>query len=210
MHETFAVEIPKLLRNELHSKILISDDGFTIESPKNESPVFIHANDLIAFRYGIKAIKGYMFIIGRHYFIEVKTAKGRNIVIKFNRYYWFRKRVYLNAWVDIVNKLWDYHFVNHYLNHYDRYKNNESFELCGMNFQKDSIGWDNKYTLPYVEIGLSNYVNYFMVYNKQNKSQQKSYNYKHDWNALVLQSVLKTILKEHQVPYQPPISNKHP
>ncbi|MFC0514391.1 hypothetical protein ACFFGT_09275 [Mucilaginibacter angelicae] len=198
MHDTFTVEIPKLFSTELYRKILIAKDGVTIGAAQNESPVSIPKDELIAFRYGLKGISGYAFTIGCHYFIEIKTLQQKSIVIKFSSYYRFRKRIYRKAWVDIVNKLWNYHFSNHYLDHYYRHKNGGSFEFCGMTFKEGGISWDNKNILPYAQIGLGNYVNYFMVYNKQNKSQQKSYTFAHDWNALALQSLLKTLVKEYQ------------
>lgn len=210
MHDTFTVEIPKLFSKELYRKILIGKEGVTIETAQNESPIFIAADELIAFRYGMKGINGYAFTIGRHYFIEIKTIQQKSIVIKFNSYYRFRRRIYWKTWVNIVDELWNYHFVNHYLNHHDKYKNGEYFEFNGISFQGDGISWDNKNILLFTQIGLGNYVNYFMVYNKQNKSQQKSYNFMHDWNALVLQELLKVIVKEHQSTVNGATSNTHP
>ncbi|WP_121810488.1 hypothetical protein [Mucilaginibacter kameinonensis] len=210
MHNTFTVEIPKLFSNELYRRVLISNNGITIEIPQIQNLVSTPSDELIAFRYGVKGIRGYAFTIGRHYFIEIKTARQDAITIKFSSYYGFRKKIYRKAWIDIVNKLWDYHFVNHYLSHYNRYKNGESFEFCGMTFQEGTISWDNKNILPYAQVGLGNYVNYFMVYHKENKSQQKSYNFRNDWNALALQSLLKTIVKEHQSAAGEITSDIHP
>lgn len=210
MHDTFTVDIPKLLSNDLYRKIVISKEGVAVESSHNETPLFIYSNELAAFRYGMKFITGYAFTVGRHYFIEIKTEHQKSIVIKFSSYYGFRKKVYRKAWRDIVTNLWNYYFVHHYLSHYYRHKNGENFEFFGMAFHESGISWDNKNLLPYTEIGLSNYVTYFMVYNKQNKSLQKSYNFMHDWNALALQSLLKTLMKEYQSSGEETISDIHP
>lgn len=190
--------------------MLINKEGITIETPQNESPLFTPTNELIAFRYGMKGITGYAFTIGRHYFIEIKTAQQKSIVIKFSSYYGFRKKIYWKAWIDIINKLWDYQFVNHFLSHYNRHKNGEDFEFCGITFQENGISWDRKNTLSYTLIGIGNYVNYFMVYNKENKNQQKSYSFMQDWNALALLFLLKALIKAYQGTEDETTSDIHP
>lgn len=198
MKPPVTIEIPKLLSKEPYKKVTVTEDGITIDTPPNGNPVVIPADELLAFRFSFKGIRGRAFIIGRHFTIELKTIHKKSVILKFSSYYGLRKKVYSKNWADTVNGIWDYFFSKRYTELYKRFKAGESFQLCGMDFGKDSIGWENKISLNIQYLGISYYRHYFMVYNKQDKNQQKGYAYAQDWNALVLKYLLKTITEAYQ------------
>ncbi|AYL96040.1 hypothetical protein [Mucilaginibacter celer] len=209
MKPPVTIEIPKLLSKEPYKKVTISEDGITIDMAPNGIPVIIPVDDLVAFRYGFKWISGRAFTIGRHFMIEFKTTHQKNIIIKFSSYYGLRKKAYGKNWADLVNSVWSHHFLKRYTEYYNRFKEGQSFELCGMIFNEDSIAWD-KTSLNIRDVGISNYRHYFMVYNKLNKTQQKGYTFMQDWNALVLKYLLKTITEEHLIDTPDTTSDTHP
>jgi len=55
-----------------------------------------------------------------------------------------------------------------------------------------------KNKLLWKEIALSNYRTYFMIYHIDNLKQTKSCSYANDWNAFVLNCLLKKIVAEHK------------
>jgi hypothetical protein len=72
----------------------------------------------------------------------------------------------------------------------------QAFELSDLKFNETCVSWGNGNNLFWNEIGLSHYKTYFAIYNLQNPKQHKSFNFAKDWNAFILQCLLKHIVEE--------------
>lgn len=164
-----------------------------------DNAISIPVEKLNAFRYGYRRINGYAFTIGWHYFIEIRDDDKLVTSIKFNSYYHIKKHQYYKTWTELINQLWKNYFASNASYYHELYKIGQVFELCGVHFFDAGIRWDEKNMLQWHEIGISNYANYFMIYNTQNKRQHKSYSFANDWNAAVLQSVLKAVVTERKM-----------
>jgi len=198
--DTCLIEVPALLNKKTSKILTFKTESLIIEKPLGlKSPDFIPAETITGFRYGISWLRGYAFTIGRQYFIEIQTDQQKVIRVKLGSYYGLRKNLYNQLWSEIIHQLWRYYFVNQYNYYYDLYKINQTFELCGIYFHPNGIGWDALNILQWGEVGISNYYNYFMIYNRNNKRQYKSRSFAKDWNAVVLQAVLKEIVDEKKV-----------
>ena len=191
------VEIPRLIQNRVYKQVIFTKDGLTIKKLQGFVPdIFLAAENITGFRYGVNWLRGYAFTIGRQYIIQVMDAEKNVISIKLNSFYKIRSAAYLKAWSNIINQLWYNYFVNNLNFYYDLYSIKQDFELSGVVFRPSGIEWDN-ISLPWNEIALSNYVTYFMIHHKTDLKKTKSRNFKNDWNALVLQELLKRIVKEN-------------
>jgi hypothetical protein len=193
------IEIPSLFQNKTFKKLTFTNEGIKIEKPLSfEPPVFIPSENINAFRYGVVWIRGYKVIFGRHYVIETKDFQNNVFKIKLKSYYGIRCKVYFELWSEIWGQLWKHYFSN-MLNYYtDLYNIQQIFELAGVKFLTDGISWDKKNKLLWKDIALKNYKTYFMVHHAENLNEHKSCNFANDWNAFILQSLLKNIIEEHK------------
>jgi len=200
MNAINTIEIPGLITQKITRKLVFNTDGITIQktSPFN-ALTFLPAANIAAFRYGVSWVRGYKFVFGRQYFIEVQHDDRKISRIKLGSYYGIRKEVYGKLWNDIIRQLWQNYFVNLFNYYHDLYKIHQTFELCGISFHFDGIGWDLQNILRWDEIAISSYSTYFMIYNNRNKKQCKSKSFANDWNAVILQVLLKEIVKERNV-----------
>jgi hypothetical protein len=77
------VEIPGLLQNKISKTLTFEYTALTIYNTLSYLPATILPSDQIAaFRYGIKWIRGYQFTFGRQYIIELKTYDDKQHQIK--------------------------------------------------------------------------------------------------------------------------------
>ncbi|WP_439696468.1 hypothetical protein ACFGVS_27970 [Mucilaginibacter sp. AW1-7] len=200
MNAANTIEIPGLITQKITQKLVFNTDGITIQKASPlASSAFLPAANIAAFRYGVSWIRGYRFVFGRQYFVEVQADDRKISRIKLGSYYGIRKEVYGTLWNDIIQQLWQNYFVNLFNYYHDLYKIHQTFELCGISFHFAGICWDQQDILPWHTIAISSYSTYFMIYNCQNKKQCKSKNFANDWNAVILQVLLKEIVKERNV-----------
>ena len=178
---------------------MFSHEGIIVEKPLSfDLPVFIPGEDISAFRYKVVFVYGYIFAFARHYIIETKDFQNNVFQVKLSSIYNIRRKAYFNAWAGIFNQLWKHYFSN-MLNYYtDMYTIGQMFELAGVKFDTDGISWDKNSKLLWKEIALSNYRTYFMIYHIDNISQRKSCSFANDWNAYILQCLLKSIVQQHK------------
>lgn len=191
-----AIEIPFLLQNKTIKKITIDINGVLIEKARSfDLPVFIPAEKIGALRYGVNWIKGYRFIVGRHYFIEIKDIEDKIFKIKLKSYYGLKREAYFELWNEIMNRLWQNYFLGMLNSYIALYEAKQPFELTGVRFLFEGISWDKNKVILWKDIGLSNYATYFMIHHKENPKEHTSRDFAKDWNALVLQRLLKEIVK---------------
>lgn len=198
MNASNVVEIPSLFQNKTFKKLTFTNEGLKIEKPLSfEPPVFIPSENISAFRYGVVWIKGYAFTIGRQYVIETRDFQNNIFKIKLKSYYGIKRKVYFELWDKILEQLWENYFSN-MMNYYtDLYNIRQIFELAGVQFLTDGISWDKKNKLLWKEIALKNYKTYFMIHHAENLKVHKSCNFANDWNAFILQGLLKDIIEQH-------------
>jgi hypothetical protein len=193
------VEIPSFFGRTTAKKITFGPEGINIEKTRSFDPaVFIPGENINAFRYGVTWIDGYKVTFGRRYFIELKGFDNKIFRFKLVSLYCIKRDTYHKKWSEIFDQLWRNYFSN-MLNYYvELFNVGQPFELAGVKFLFEGISWDSKNKLLWHQIALSNYKTYFMVYNADNPSQHKSATFATDWNAFVLQCLLKEIVEKHK------------
>jgi len=197
MDDSTVVEIPAFFTNKIAKTVTFNGNGITVETAG--PTVFISSENISAFRFRTVWTRGYKFVFGRQYVIETKDFNNKIFQIKLSSIYGIRRKAYHEAWSSIFKQLWAHYFSN-MLNYYvDLYDVGQEFELAGVKFLTDGISWDKKNKLLWKEISLKNYRSYFMIHHVDNLLQRKSCSFANDWNAYLLQCLLKTIVNQHKM-----------
>jgi len=174
-------------------------DGLIIEKPFSfDEPVFIAAEDITAFRLGMRWIRGLYFIIGRQFIVELKHQNGSKTKIKLISLYAIRDQKYNELWLEIVEQLYHNYFSSQLQLYVELYEMKQSFNLSGLTFLGDGIIWSKNKQLNYDQLALSNYRTYFVIHNTMNPRQNISFRFLNDWNAYLIQSLLKYIVEDRK------------
>ena len=193
------IDIPGLIQARTSKSVIFTGDGLTIEQPfKTVSNIFVKNGDISAFRFGIKELKLYKFSLGREYYIEIKDFRCKITRIKLYSIYGARRKEYYKIWADLLQNLWDFYFDSHLSYYTELYNIQQFFELSGVTFFPDGIAWDKDNKLPWDKIEIKSYQNYFLIHHADNPRQYKCCVFSIDWNAVILQSLLKDIISEHK------------
>jgi hypothetical protein len=191
------IEIPSFFQNRIYKKIIFTQEAVKIEKTRSfEPPVYIEAENISSFRFGVNWIRGYKFIFGRQYIIQLLDKQNQVTTIKLSSYYQIKRKKYHKLWSNIINQLWSNYFINKLNYYHELYVKKEEFTLSDVNFHPFGITWYDG-SMFWNEIALSNYKTYFMIHKKDDLKKIKRCSFKNDWDALVLQSLLKKIIKEH-------------
>ena len=190
------IEITAFFRKKISLILVFGEQGLSIEKPLSFDPVLtIDADQIVAFRYGINWISGYQFNIGRQYIVEILDERGQIFPVKLRSMYGIRRNIYYSKWSDIVAALWHFYFRQLFEMRFQQYRYKERFDFAGVEFHPFGIKFD-EYSLFWNEIRLSNYKSYFVVHHYEDLKKRKSFNFKNDWNASLLQVLLKEIKRE--------------
>jgi hypothetical protein len=157
---------------------------------------FIPAQNIAAIRLGVKWIRGLWFVFGRQFIIEIKHPDNHITKLNLNSYYGLRVQTYEEAWTDTISHLYSFYFSGQLNMYLELINIKQPFELLGVTFHSDGISWGKNGTLPWNQIATSNYRSYFVVHHKQNVRLNKSFNFLNDWNAYILQAMLKHVVEE--------------
>lgn len=198
-HFQTTINVPGLVQKRAVEKVVFTPEGVTIEKSFGFiHKTFIADKDIAAFRFGVKELRGLKFSFGRQYFIEVKDWHNKISRIKLNSIYGINRKLYYKVWADLLQNVWDFYMENQ-LNYYtELYNIQQMFDLAGVTFHPDGITWNKKTdVLPWNKIAIKSYHNYFMIHHVDDLTQHKYCIFSIDWNAVVLQSLLKDIVKQH-------------
>lgn len=147
-------------------------------------------------RYGVKAIDGYRFRIGRIYCIDVKSLSGTVLRIKLKSVYGIRKKILGEKYRAIVNALFENYFNFVTQSFINLFENQVDFDILGITFTQEGILLDKKsQIIPWEDLGTKNYSRYYAIFSKENRNNYKALYYLEDWNTAVLYSVSRYILK---------------
>ncbi|MBS1529416.1 MAG: hypothetical protein JSU01_03835 [Bacteroidetes bacterium] len=193
------VEIPGMIQARTCKSVIFAGDGLTIEQPfKVNSKIFVPNGDIAAFRFGIKELRLFKFVLGREYYIEIKDFKCAISRIKLYSLYGARRKEYYKIWADLLQNLWDFYFDSQLSYYTELYNIQQCFELAGVTFLTDGISWNKMDRISWDKIGIKSYQNYFLIHHADDPRQYKCCIFSIDWNGVILQSLLKDIIREHQ------------
>jgi len=193
---TNLIEIPAFFSGRIKKNIIFNASGLKIEKTRSfDFPVEIANEDIVSFRYGVNWITGYQFTIGRQYVIELLDTKKQVTSIKLTSYYQVKRKRYYQLYADIINRLWANYFAEKLNDYYDLYKKKAEFKVSDVNFHPFGISWYDG-GIFCNDIALRNYFTYFMINKTDDLNKPKRCSFKNDWDALLLQVLLKKIIEE--------------
>jgi hypothetical protein len=151
-------------------------------------------------RYGVKAIRGYRFRIGRIYCVDIKSFTGVIIKIRLKSIYRIRKNQLGQKYKAILEAVFD-NFINDISQSFiQKFKKGIDFNLLGVTFMQEGILLDKKYKIiTWQDLGTKNYLSYYSLFSKEDSNKYKAFYYLSDWNTIVLYSVSRHILKEKKL-----------
>ena len=163
-------------------------------------PSRFEKEDIIEIRYGVRAIRGYMFNIGRIFCVDIRNESGAIITIRIKSIYGVRIRKLGMKYSAIIHALFENYFedlVWHYIN---MFRNNFPFELLGIGFREQGLVLKTSdFIIPWEDLGTRDYLTYYALYSKSNPQRHRTFNYLEDWNTGILYSVSRNILQEKNV-----------
>lgn len=171
-------------------KELTIDKEFLKFDDKNFSKL-----EIAEIRYGIKAIQGYEFRIGRIYCIDVRNVTGDIIKIRLMSVYHINKKRLKNKYLSILNALFE-NYINELSSVFIKMFNNKiDFSILGVNFTDQGIQLKDKDSIiTWDDLGTKNYARYYSLFSKSDKNKYRAFYYLEDWNTSVLYSVSRSIL----------------
>lgn len=174
---------------------------------RKDAIVTIDRNEIKAFRYGIKWIKGAEFTIGREFQIYILNNENKTLKINFSSYYGIKKAELNKLYSDIIQALWTFYFDDITMEFLDLFHSGNTIEIGSVQISQEGIlintggiisvkkthvVWDN--------VGTHDYATYFAIYAKNDPSKINSaHYYLKDWNTAVLYSVIRTILRDKKL-----------
>lgn len=182
---------PTVLEKPCH---LIIDPAY-LEFDYYNPPFRFEKDEITAFRYGVKWIRGYQFVIGRVYIVEIQSADKRIIKIKLKSLYGINKGILYQKFVTIVNALADKYFDDISRAYLEKFDRNEPIKVEDVLFNTEGISWSkNMQIVKWDDVGTRVYQTYYSIFSKSNPSIYKTFEYLSDWNTEVVYGVSRSIL----------------
>jgi hypothetical protein len=162
----------------------------------SSSPTKFFKEDVESLRYGVKAIRGYEFNIGRIYCIDIKNVSGQVVKIRLKSIYRIRRKLLADKYVNIVNTLF-LHYFNAISRRYVKLiQENQPFDILGVNINSEGVLFDQKIgRISWDYLGTRRYRRYYTLFSETDPNKYRAFEYLDQWNAAVLHSVIETILK---------------
>ncbi|MDB5119360.1 MAG: hypothetical protein JWN56_578 [Sphingobacteriales bacterium] len=175
----------------INSELIEFDDFNWI----NNSISKFSRGEVASLRYGVKFIRGYSFIIGRTYCIDIKSLDDRIIKIRLISLYGIRKTALFKKFNQILNAFFDTHhkdIVGYYLEIFESGIQvnilETAFRQSGVVINENEVSWE--------DLGTKTYATYYALFSKKDPTIYKSFSYLNDWNSAVVYSFSKQVLSE--------------
>jgi len=153
--------------------------------------------DLAALRYGVKAIKGYRFRIGRIYCVDVMDVSGTIIKIRLKSVYRVRRKLLGKKYQEIVSLLFKYYFHDVTRDYLRQFQAGQPIELLGVNLDSNGVIFDKKVgRVSWEFLGMKRYWHYYTLFSEEAPVKYRAFVFLDDWNAGVLRGLIETILKQ--------------
>ena len=162
----------------------------------SEAPTIFSKADIAALRYGVKAIRGYRFRIGRIYCIDVINTSGAIIKIRLKSVYQVRRKLLGKKYQEIVGSLFKYYFNDMTRDYLSQFEAGQPVELLGVSLDSVGVIFDKKIGLvSWNFLGTKLYWHYYTLFSEEKPENYRAFIFLDDWNAGVLRSLIETILK---------------
>ncbi|MGG9963854.1 hypothetical protein [Ferruginibacter sp. SUN106] len=153
--------------------------------------------EIAEIRYGVKAINGPSFRIGRIFQVEVKSVTGKIIKIRFQSVYQVRRKKLEEKYLQILNALFENYFNDIVGDFVKSFNDKIDFDILGVTFTQEGVILNkNTATIEWLNLGTKNYWTYYSLFSKSDAHHNRSFYYLTDWNTIILQTVSRHILKE--------------
>lgn len=179
---------------------------FEFKKVFNSSIIEIDKNSISEYRFGIKWITGFEFVVGRFYHIHIKDKNNKIIKINLKSFYGIKKNEFHELYVQIIETLWKFYFLSITEDFFNKFNRGEEFNICGVNFSEKGLTIkiaglikDENVLIPWEKVGTSNFQTYFAIFSLDNASKLNStYIYSDDWNVGVLYSIVRALLSDKE------------
>ena len=163
---------------------------------KSAPPLRFNADEISAFRCGVKWINGYEFTIGRIYCVDIKSESNKIISLRLKSIYGIRKELLFKKYFNIIDSLYDLYFGNKVHQFIIDFNQGKVIDICGVQFSENGVALDKKSKyFPWDDVGTKSYQTYFAIYSKSKPDNYKAFEYNHEWNVWLLPSFSNAILK---------------
>jgi hypothetical protein len=200
--------IKRGLRDFNPRQLIINNEYIKFEDKNQAGETFttLTTDEIAEYQFGMKWIQ-LRLTFGREYIIRVRTRDNKIVKINFKTYFGYKVKQRHKLYADILESLWNFHFVTIINTHLDNYNNNKEFSVAGVIFKGDGIvikvasGLKQKDVfILWEKIRTKNYHTYFSIYSQDDaRNINRGYSYREDWNTAVLHSVLRAILKSKNI-----------
>ena len=191
------IEIPALIPNKIVKRIVFAESGLSIERPfRLDAGLFIPCEDISSFRFGTKDMHFFNMPFCRRYFIEVRDYQNKIYRIKLNSYYGRKRETYYKIWAEALENFWNFYMRSQLDFYMELFNLQQTFEISGVTFYPDGISWEDGEKLNWSEVAVSSYQTHFVVHHREDLSRTKCCIFSIHWNAVVLQTLLKDIIKQ--------------
>jgi len=172
----------------LHPKSI----GFDHRGGFQPLPTEIKLEDLTGYRFGSSSLLGMYFHVGHSYSIEIRGQKSQLIRLKFTSLYGQNRNTAYESYrsiLDYFNEHYFAHLIDAYWNVFKEVGEVKIGEvLCTM----EGLKLKGKGELiPWHDVGLKDYSNHLVLFQKSHKKNHRSYGYFTSWNTGLIYSFVR-------------------
>lgn len=155
----------------------------------------IEKDEIESFRYGVKWIKGYAFVIGRCCTIDIRSKDTTTIKVRLKSIYGINKTTTTNKFIKIVEALYANFFDKIAIDYLEQWQQGQTIEIAGIIFKTEGIQLSSlQPVIEWADLGTKHYATYYALFSKSNPNQYKALEFLHDWNTGIVYSVSRQIL----------------
>lgn len=176
--------------------LVINENFIKYEDKDQNEKLFtiLKKEDIVGIRYGIHFINGYSIYIGREYQIFIRNKSNKELKIYFKLFYGRKLNEKHQLYNDILDEVWDNFIGGISQSYWVKFKNNEKFNLAGVEVLNDRIEFD-KNEILIKDLDIKTYRHHFVIYSKNDQYKNKMLYYLKDKDAVILLDVITKIIK---------------
>lgn len=178
-------------------QIVFSENAISLYC-NNNLLIHIDKDNIKDCRFGVGWIRGINFYIGRIYCIDISNGNDKLIKIRLRSLYGINKIILGKKYKDLLDKLYEFYLNEKILNCIANIDNGIDVPIADVIFKKEGVCLDSKKPEEFVEWNDLNTIAYSYYYSLSSKKKPefyKAFTYLKEWNAVLLYSISRQILK---------------